>query len=382
MDKGRFLIETHLRTGKPIAELARRHGVSRGWLYKLLARYRREGPAGLEPRSRRPHRSPNRIADRWEDEIVALRKELADFGADAGAETIAYHLSERHSTCPSVPTIWRVLRARGFVTYQPKKRPKSSWTRFVAELPNECWQADVTHVEVADGVVLEVLNVIDDHSRLCVASRAFVTVKGPDVVRSLHKAAANWGYPESLLTDNGLVFSTQKRYDMAGAVELELLTLGITAKHSRPYHPQTCGKVERFHQTLKKFLAKQDPAQTKKQLQGQLDRFVGYYNEVRPHRGVGRRTPLSVFSAREKAFPSGPKIDVAGYRVRRDKVDKGGGVTLRYQGRLHHIGVGRAYKGWRVILLVDGPRVQVIGADGSPLRQLTLDPTTDYQALP
>jgi hypothetical protein len=215
-----------------------------------------------------------------------------------------------------------------------------------------------------------------------VASRAFVTVKSPDVVRSLHKAAEKWAYPESFLTDNGLVFGAQHQHGMAGAMELELLALGIRSKHSRPYHPQTCGKIERFHQTLKKFLSKQDPAQTKKQLQGQLDRFVAYYNDVRPHRGIGRRTPASVFRAREKAYPTAPKIDVAGYRVRRDKVDKGGGVTLRYNGRLHHLGVGRAYQGWRVILLVAGREVRIIGADGSPLRRLILDPTKDYQPMP
>jgi transposase InsO family protein len=381
MDKGQFLIETHLRTGKPIGELAKAHGVSRSWLYKLLARHRLEGPAGLEPRSRRPHRSPTRIADVWEDEIVALRKELADFGTDAGAETIHYHLAQRHQRVPSVPTMWRVLRSRGFVTPQPHKRPRSSWKRFVAEFPNECWQADVTHVELAEGTVLEVLNIIDDHSRLCVASHAFATTRSADVARTLHNAAEKWGYPQRLLTDNGLIFSTQRRHDMAGALELELLTLGIASRHSRPYHPQTCGKVERFHQTLKKFLAKQEPV-SKKQLQAQLDRFALYYNEVRPHRGIARNTPLGVWSTKAKAYPRGPRLDVAGYRVRRDKVDKGGGVTLRYQGKLHHIGLGRSYTGWRVILLVAGREVQVLGEDGSPLRRLTLDPSIDYQPVP
>src|SRR5579862_2984408 len=246
--------------------------MSRSWLYKLLARYRLEGPAGLEPASRRPHRSPTRITDLWEDEVVALRKDLADFGADAGAETIHSHLERRHGQAvPSVPTIWRILRSRGFVVPQPHKRPRSSWKRFVAELPNECWQADVTHVEVAEGVVFEVLNIVDDHSRLCVASHAFVTTRAVDVARVLHNAGGKWGYPERLLTDNGLIFTTQRRHDDAGALELELLALGISSRHSRPYHPQTCGKIERFHQTLKKFLAKQEPATTKKQLQAQLD---------------------------------------------------------------------------------------------------------------
>ncbi|MGA8725796.1 MAG: IS481 family transposase [Acidimicrobiales bacterium] len=382
MDKAQFLIETHLRTGKPIAELASAHGVHLSWLYKLLARHRTEGEAGLEPRSRRPHRSPIRIASGWEERIVAMRKELVDLGADAGAETIRYHLTKVHEEVPSVSTIWRVLKARGFVTPQPQKRPKSSWHRFAYEFPNECWQADVTHVVIADGTALEVLNVLDDHSRICVASRAFVTVTAPDVVRSLHKAATTWGYPESLLTDNGLVFTSQVRHGILGHLEMTLMSLGITSKHSRPYHPQTCGKVERFHQTLKKYLAKQEPAPTKKQLQAQLDRFVAYYNKVRPHRAIGRRTPLEAFEAREKSFPRNPPIDCSGYKVRSDKVDTHGSVTLRLNGRLHHIGVGRSYSGWRVVMLVAGLDIQIIGFDGSPLRHLTLDPSVDYQRQP
>ena len=378
MDKGRFLIETHLRTGQSIGELAKAHEVHRSWLYKRLARYRREGEAGLELRSTRPKTSPTRIADLWEEEIVRLRKELTELGVDAGAATIQTHLADHHDAVPSVPTIWRVLKARGFVTPQPHKRPTSSYHRFEADFPNECWQADVTHVVVADDVVVEVLNIIDDHSRLCVASRAFVTVTSPDVVRTLHAAASTWGYPRSFLTDNGAIF-TASAVKGTSAMEAELLTLGITSKHGKPYHPQTQGKIERFHQTLKKYLAKQPPATTKRQLQAQLDRFVSYYNEVRPHRSLDRRRPLEVFNARTKAVPTGPKIDTTGYRVRRDKVDRTGSVTLRYHSRIHHIGVGRAYAGWRVILLVAGTDVRILGIDGSPLRHLTLDTTKDYQ---
>jgi transposase InsO family protein len=380
VDKGPFLIETHLRTGRPIAELAAAHGVNRSWLYRLLARYRREGEAGLRRRSRRPHRSPTRIADVHEEAIVALRKQLTDAGFDAGAATIHYHLSRRQAQVPSVSTIWRVLKARGFVNPQPHKRPKSSYIRFVAELPNQCWQADVTHVGMADGSFLEVLNIIDDHSRLCVDSRAFLTTRGPDVVRALHRAGRGWGYPQTLLTDNGAIFTSAPRHG-AGVMEVELLSLGIASKHSRPYHPQTCGKVERFHQTLKRYLAKQAPPATKKQLQVRLDAFVAYYNEVRPHRAIGRRPPAEVFAARERAYPRGPRIDCAGYRVRHDRVDKKGAVTLRFGGRLHHIGVGAAYKGWRVILLVAGRDIRILSLDGSPLRHLVLDPTRDYQPM-
>ena len=165
-------------------------------------------------------------------------------------------------------------------------------------------------------------------------------------------------------------------------MEAALLSLGISSKHGRPYHPQTQGKVERFHQTMKKYLAKQEPATTKKQLQAQLNRFVAYYNQVRPHRSLQRRTPLEAFNAREKAGPKGPMIDTTGYKVRHHKVDKSGGVTLRHKGKIHHIGVGCPYTGWRVILLVAGLDVRVVGLDGSPLRHLTLDPTVDYQRIP
>lgn len=382
MDMGRFLIETHLRTGRPIKELAAAHEVSASWLFKLARRYRLEGAVGLEPRSRRPHHCPTRVANLFEEEIVVLHKTLADDGLDAGAQTVHYHLSLRHEHPPSVSTVFRVLKARGFVTFEPHKRPKSSLTRFAADVPNECWQADMTHVELHNGAAFEVLNMIDDHSRLCVASRAMRVVKAPDVVRVLHKAAESFGYPASFLTDNGLIFHTTRRHQVAGVTEQELFALGIEAKHSRPYHPQTCGKVERFHQTMKKFLAPKHELTTPKQLQRELDRFVAYDNEERPHRGIGRRTPASVYAARAKAVPSPSFVKVGERRLRLDRVDRAGRVTLRHRGRLHHIGIGNAYSGWRVAMLVDGLNIEIVALDGSPLRRLVLDTTKDYQRIP
>jgi transposase InsO family protein len=381
VDVGRFVVEAHLREGRSVAELARSYGVHRSWVYKLLSRCRLEGAAGLEPRSKRPHSSPTRIADLYEGEIVEIRKELQDGGFDAGAVTIHEHLCRRHRTVPSVPTIWRVLRARGFVVPEPHKRPKSSYRRFEADLPNERWQADMTHWALADGTTVEILNVIDDHSRLCLAAKVYKTVSSTDVVRTLHVAAATWGYPATMLTDNGSIFTSFSRGGEA-AMEAELFALGIETRHSRPYHPQTCGKVERFHQTVKKYLTAQDPPETMKQLQGQLNRFVAYYNTVRPHRAIGRRTPIEAFSARGKATPRGPKIDTAGYRVRRDKVDRSGRVTIRRQAKLHHVAVGRRFAGSRVMILIAGLHVKVLLPDGTPVRNFTLDPTRDYQRLP
>ena len=261
MSLARLVVTAVRIEGRTKAEVSRDYGVSPRWVYECCRRFDAEGEAGLEPRSRRPHASPSRTPVEIEDEIVELRKDLLDQGLDAGAQTIAVHLSRRHpaSGVPSVATIWRILSRRGFVTPQPQKRPKSSFVRFEAEMPNERWQADITHVRLRDGSEVEILNMIDDHSRMLVASDALVVFRAADVVASFHRAAAAHGFPATLLTDNGAVFTAAPRGGRC-AIELETARLGIRSVHSRPYHPQTCGKVERSHQTLKRFLARQASA--------------------------------------------------------------------------------------------------------------------------
>jgi transposase InsO family protein len=379
MSLARLVVTAVRLEGRTKAEVSRDYGVSARWVYELCRRFDQEGEAGLEPRSRRPGRSPQRIPEAVEDEIVELRKELTDQGLDAGAHTIAFHLHRRHGAAPSVATIWRMLSRRGFVTPQPQKRPKSSFIRFEAEMPNERWQADITHVRLAAGAEVEILNVVDDHSRFLVASAARRVFKAADVVASFHEAAAAHGFPASLLTDNGAVFTAAPRGGRC-AIELETARLGIRSVHSSPYHPQTCGKVERFHQTLKRYLARQEPAATIEALQDHLDRFRDYYNMVRPHRAIGRKTPGEAFGARPKAVPSLARLAMPGrFRLRRDKVDITGVVTLRHNSRLHHIGLGRKLIGTRVLVLVDGLQVWVITEDGELLRELILDPSRDYQ---
>lgn len=379
MDLARYVVEAVVLEGRSYRDVARAHGVSKSWVGKVVGRFREGGDEAIEPRSRAPKRIPHRTPAELEDEIVALRKELSELGFDAGAHTIHYHLSLRHAQMPSVSTIWRVLRRRGFVTPQPHKRPRSSWVRFEAQLPNECWQSDVTHWHLRDGTEVEIVNVIDDHSRLAVGSRVLEVATAPLALQVFLEAGARWGLPAALLTDNGCVYTTWHRGG-PNVMQTELLALGIDHRHSRPYHPQTCGKVERFHQTMKACLAKQRGAGSIAELQAQVDRFVTYYNEVRPHRECGRKPPLVAFGARDKARPTGPRIRVgAGVRVRRDRIDKNGKVTLRHRTRLHHIGVGHAHKGKRVILLVHGLDVRVVAEDGELLRHLTLDPTRDYQ---
>jgi transposase InsO family protein len=381
MSLARLVVTAVRIEGRTKAEVGRDYGVSPRWVYELVRRFDAEGEAGLAPRSRRPRHNPYRVSAALEDEIVELRKDLLDLGVDAGAHTIAVHLERRHGQAdlPSVATIWRILSRRGFVTPQPQKRPKSSFVRFEADQPNERWQADITHWRLADGSEVEILDMIDDHSRLLVACDARVVFKAADVVASFHRAAAAHGFPASLLTDNGAVFTAAPRGGRC-AIELETARLGISSVHSRPYHPQTCGKVERLHQTLKRFCSKQDPADTIEALQAQLDRFSSYYNEVRPHRALGPRTPAEAFAARPKAGPSGIGLAIPGrFRVRRDKIDITGVVTIRHNSRLHHIGLGRRLIGTRVLVLIDGLQIRVISEDGELIRELTLDTSRDYQ---
>jgi Integrase core domain len=226
---------------------------------------------------------------------------------------------------------------------------------------------------------VEILNLIDDHSRLALASLPRRTITGPDVLQSFQNAFQLWGIPASVLSDNGAVFTGRQRGGGRVALEVELGRLGIRFDHSRPYHPQTCGKVERFQQTQKNWLAAQPPAKTIAGLHRQLDRFRAYYNDVRPHRALGRRTPLEAFTARPKATATGPYIDPH-WRVRHDRIDTTGTVTLRHNSRLHHIGLGRRLAGTRITLLVDDLHIRVINRDtGELLRELTLDPTRDFQ---
>ena len=186
MSMARVVITAVVLEGRPKSVVAREYGVSRRWVQILVARYLAEGETAFEPRSRRPHASPQRTSQATEDAIVALRKELAQAGHDAGAETIAWHLRQRAGAAPSVATIWRILARRGFVTPQPHKRPRSSWHRFAADLPNELWQADITHWPLADGSDAEIPNILDDHSRLLAASTARRIFKATDIVADLH----------------------------------------------------------------------------------------------------------------------------------------------------------------------------------------------------
>ncbi len=376
---GRYVVDAVVLEHRSPTQLARDHGISKRWIFKLLRRFKDGGYAALEPRSRRPKSCSHQVEAKVQELILKLRGELTAAGHDAGPETIAYHLMGQVDHVPSVATLWRILKRNGLITPQPHKRPKSSFIRFEATLPNETWQLDSTPWQLSDDSPVEILNFLDDRSRVALASKALPTVKAADPVHVLHSASNTFGLPASLLSDNAAVFTGRSRRGKV-LLELELERLGIVFKHSTPYHPQTCGKVERFHQTLKRFLRKQPSASSIAELQFQLDAFRDYYNNRRPHRALKRQTPLAVFDGLIKATPTMPPAPTD-HRVRRDKIDSFGKVTLRYLGRLRHIPVGMAHKNRRVRLLVAGPDVRILTDDGELLRALTLDPNRNYQPL-
>jgi transposase InsO family protein len=380
MGMARYVVDAVLLEGRSAREVAAAHGISKSWIYELIARYRAGGYEALEPRSKRPRTCPRELPAATVKAVVQLRAELQAEGHDAGAATIAYHLSQKTKDPPSRATVWRILRRQGLIVAQPQKRPHSSLVRFEAQLPNELWQADVTAWQLASGDVVEIIDLIDDHSRLHLGCDAYGRVKAADVVHSFHKACELHGMPESFLSDNGAVFVGSYRGGGKVRLEYELERLGIVFKNSRPYHPQTCGKVERLHQTLKRYLAKQPPAKTLAELQRQLDAFRHYYNHMRPHRSLSGRTPLQAYSTRAKARPATANAQTY-FRVREDRVDKCGKVSLRYDSRLYKIGLGRAYKGRVVRLLIADREIRVIDLNGQLLRELTLDPSRNYQPI-
>ena len=353
-------------------------GVTRKTFYKWVARYRAEGLDGLEERSRRPHRTPTQTATHVEELIVRLRKELADAGLDHGATTIQWHLGRRtqelrRQRVPSVATIHRILVRRGLVTPSPSKRPKSSWCRFEAPAPNEWWQIDAMGWVVATGAV-EVFNVLDDHSRVAVRSRAVVTASGAEAWTTFSEAAQRWGFPAGCLSDNGLCFSGKLRgYEVL--FEQRLRAAGVRPFTGRPYHPQTTGKVERFQQTLKKWLRRRPLAADLAELQTQLDEFCHTYNFERPHQGIGRVTPTSRWQANPPTAPAPDGIPVPTWPPRPRHSVIANGVAFLDDLAIH---VGAEWSGNDATIIVDGVHATVF-VDDHLVRHLRIDPTRRYQ---
>lgn len=390
MSRARLIITAITKQGLTQAEAARTYGVSEATASRLMARYRNEGEAAFEPRSRVPKTSPGATPPETVELVLRLRKELLENGHDAGADTLGWHLAHHHATRLSRATIHRILTRHGAVTPEPKKKPKSSYIRFEAAMPNQTWQSDFTHYPLTDTQTfpkgIEIITWLDDCARYALHVSAHRAITTPIVKDTFRKAAGQHGIPASTLTDNGMVYTVRLagigRQGGRNGFEQQLHDWGVIQKNSRPNHPTTCGKVERFQQTMKKWLRAQpgQPA-TLPELQALLDRFRTEYNQHRPHRSLPHRaTPAALYDTMPKAMPGPSRNTETHDRVRHDRVDKSGTVTLRIAGQLRHIGIGRTHKGTHVILLVQDLDVRVVNAiTGELLRELTIDTSKDYQ---
>lgn len=363
-----------------IATAARHFNVSRQWIYVLLRRVELEGPDGTIPRSKAPLSRPGTTSPVIKQRVIDLRLLYTAQGKDAGPESIAYALNAEGFSPPSTSTIRRILHNAGLITPEPRKRPRRSYKRFEARLPNECWQADITYWRLLNGERVEILDFLDDYARylLHIKARAYYT--GTEVAATLTKLINDYGPPASTLTDNGLVFTSRftSRPGALNAFEKTLATHQITQKNGRPGHPQTQGKIERFHQTLKKYLRAAPPPETIEELNTQLATFQSWYNNDRPHRARANQTPAQAYTSQPKATPD--TETTSEYRTRHDRVDNSGKVTLRYAGKLRHLGIGRTHAGALVTLIIENDHVITVETEtGIIIAEHTIDPERTYQ---
>ena len=379
MDLAHYAVNAVLVEGRSVRAVAGATGTSKSWVQRHVQLFRDGGADALEPRRRGPKHAPALTAPEVEDEIVWWRKHLGDAGFDAGARTIRYHLSQAHQSVPSLSTVHRVLRRRGLVVDQPQKRPRSSWVRFEAALANECWQSDMTHWHVGEDKV-EILHFIDDCSRAVLSSKVLPRRRRPTPSSSSTPPLPPGVYPPRC----SLTMARSIPRPIAGP-----------RPASRSISPRSASTSNTASPTIPRPRARSS-ATTRHSRSGSVpttssirsppssvasSSSAAYYNEIRPHQAHGR-PPLAVYKERDKASPNieGHVVSPS-TKVRRDRVDTNGTVTLRHRSKLHHIGVGRAHKNERVLMLVADLDVRILDTEGTVLRHLTLDPARDYQPI-
>jgi len=368
--------------GEPVnvAQVCRDAGTTRKTFYKWAARYRAVGLSGFEERSRRPATTPQRTSQEVEALVVEIHANLKASGLDHGAMTVQWHLGRRtemkQRRVPSPSTIHRILTRHGLITPQPKKRPKTSWRRFEAPAPNEWWQIDAMDWAIATGPV-SIFNIVDDHSRVAVRSRAVSEATAVEAWATFCQAGKLWGLPAGVLSDNGLCFSGKLR-QMEVSFEVNLRDTGIRPITGRPFHPQTTGKVERFQQTLKKWLRRHRLAGSIEELQAQIDQFCHVYNHERPHQGIGRVTPASRWQASPASHPADRPLEHPTFPrpvVRAARANATG--IVRINSRLA-IGLGVTYAGRDTTVIIDDHHANIY-IDDQLIRHIKIDHSRYYQ---
>jgi transposase InsO family protein len=358
-----------------VAEFCRQEQISRETFYKYRARFREEGIDGLKDRSRRPLRSPGQTSAEVEELVLRCRKQLLEAGLDHGPQSIQWRLhDEGHAEVPSPSTIWRILTRHGAIIPQPRKRPKSATTRFTFGRPNECWQSDWTEWRLADGTAVAIAGTLDDHSRYLVGLSAGMGAGNGELVWSVMLAGiTECGIPSMSLSDNGTMY-TGRLHEYESAFEVNLHALGTKTINSAPYHPQTCGKIERFWQTMKKWLSAHDPAATLDELNDLLAQFRDHYNHHRRHRALRGATPAEAFAATTKARPAERPLPARVFVSRHTVDEKGGNIFVPP----YRVNVGRRWAGHDCDCIRDGDRITIFSGT-TLVRAFTADPTRRHQ---
>ncbi|MHB1165078.1 MAG: DDE-type integrase/transposase/recombinase [Candidatus Nanopelagicales bacterium] len=356
-----------------------RHGISRSWFYEVLALARSQGPLAVaSPRSTAPATQAARTPTDVEAVAVAVRAQLIATGFDGGPISVRHAMLERGLPAPSRSTLARIFARLGVAAPSPKKRPKAT-RRFTYPAPNECWQLDGFDHELADGTLACVLQVIDDHSRRVLASRAAPGERAVDVQAVLAAAIARVGVPRRFLSDNGVALNPSRR-GSTGMVESWLRSMGVQVISSTPGHPQTQGKSERHHQTSQRWLAVRPAAASLAGLQLLLDQLEDAYNQ-RPHQSLGMLTPLQAWAATPVTPPPplpGPDAR-AGALTDPDTIEQHATCP---KGILHvrmaRILLGIEHANSTVLTTTDGNDIHIWDRDGIHLRTVTTIPGTRY----
>jgi transposase InsO family protein len=358
-----------------VAAFCRTQQTSRQTFYKWQHRFADEGLAGLQERSRRPHCSPGQTAAAVEEAVLRRRKQLIEQGLDHGPQSIVWAL--QRDDMPDVPsrsTVWRILTRHGVIVAQPKKRPKSATKRFCFTRPNECWQSDWTGWVLADDAPVAIAGTLDDHSRYMPALRAGPGDATGDLVWSVMVAGiAECGIPSMSLTDNGFVY-TGKWRGFEATFEANLRALGTVTINSTPFHPQTCGKIERFWQTLKKWLRAHDSPNTVDELNELLEQFRNYYNHHRPHRALRGATPAEAFTVAALARPADRPLPSPIFVTRHTVSEKSGQLFVPP----YRVNVGLRWAGHECDSIRDGNHIAIFSG-AKLIREFTADPTRNYQ---
>lgn len=319
------------------SEMCQRYGISRKTGYKWLGRYRKQGAKGLIDQSRRPKNSPEKLPQAREQLVLSLRRSHPRWGA----RKIRRLLKNQGERLPACSTITALFHRHGLI--EPSNQAKPNWQRFEREVPNSLWQMDFKGPVATLGGPAHALTVLDDHSRFNLCLKALPNQKGESVRQALTETFRLYGLPNSMIMDNGAPWGGESAYPYT-VLTMWLLRLDVGVSHSRPYHPQTMGKDERFHGTLNRELLATHQWRDLHDLDGAFERFRQQYNFIRPHQALDLEVPASRYQVSLRSFPETlPTIEYdPGVTVR--KVQQKGEISFR--GKI--IKVGQAFRGYPV----------------------------------